>query len=132
MEIKKIAFADVPKNAPGIVIRGCDLSTLENCMSFISGVMDELIESKVIPQESEPEQIWKKLCSLNTTGGRTDLIFIAKKDAPIDYARFAIARLRIPDCSWIEDWLVNSAKDFASFPRGPHAHGFIAGNTNDE
>lgn len=127
MEIINSTFSEIPFDNAGIVIMGCDLSSLGYRHGFIYGVTDRLAEEGVFPTGTKPEQVWLALYQTTTPvkskdeGGRTDLIFVFNPDFEINMGRMALARLCLPDCSWIEDWLVNFADQYNSAPRGPHA-----------
>lgn len=132
MEIQQAQFKDIPNYAFGIVIRGCDLSTQEHRDGFINGVVGFLTEHGVIPKGTKPEQVFEKLLHTTTpkqfvygqgeVGGRNDLVYVFKEtpEVQVNMGRFALVRLHMPDCSWIEDWLVNDAKFYNSEPRGIH------------
>ncbi len=103
MTIKKTTFDEINHTSFGFVITGCDLTTPENCNDYIQGVHDVLVERGVVAKDAKPEDLWDT-CQTTTTGGRTDLIFIAKEGAEIDKGRLATAKFALPDCYWIETW----------------------------
>lgn len=103
MTITKKAFDDIDANKFGIVITGCDLSTPENCADFVNGVHGVLVERGVVPKDVQPEDLWD-ICQTTSTGGRTDLIFIAKPEAKINKSRLAPTKFALPDCCWIDTW----------------------------
>lgn len=122
MEIQKSTFKDLPAQAAGIVVLGCDLSTQENRDGFINGITDFLKEGKVFDADIKPEDVWANLYETTTTGGRTDLTFELKPEAKVNMGVFAMVRLQMGE-PWIEDFLVNYASQYGEIPRGPHAGG---------
>jgi hypothetical protein len=119
MEITFTTFNRIPA-VLGIVMRGCLLDTPENQAGFINGITDHLIEQKVLPEGTKPEDAWNDIMSTTTPrrpgkeedGGRTDLIMTCKEGAQFDLGRFAIVRLQMPDTSWIMDWLNTDARHY--------------------
>lgn len=139
MEIVSTTFGELPASALGIVMRGCDLTTQEHRDGFVNGITNFLIEKKVLPEGTTPEQAWSEAYTTTTPvqtaelGGRTDLILVCKEGTNFEMGRFAMAKLQLPDTSWIEDFMVNDARDYLDSPRGPHAKAFYQrGEDNDE
>jgi hypothetical protein len=130
MEIKSSTFTEIPANSLGIVILGCDLSTKQNRDDFVNGVTHHLAECDVIVGDPIPEMVWKNIYQTTTPLGRTDLIFECINDK-FNIGQFAMARLSLPDCSWIEDWLVNYADSYNVAQRGPHAAAVLASEDED-
>lgn len=122
MEIVKSTFKEIPGDAFGIVIMGCACETKEHEDGWINGVTNHLVEQGVLPEGTKAEDVWEHIYNTTTTGGRNDIVYVAKKDSDkFNVGRFAIVRLMMADCSWIEDWLVNYASHYGSEPRGIHA-----------
>jgi hypothetical protein len=124
MEIVKSTFKEIP-DVFGVVITGCDTSKPEHLDGWINGVTAYLVEQGVLPEDTTADQAWANIYETTTTGGRTDLIYVGKEDAKFNVGRFAIVRLGMPDCKWIEDWLVNYASHYGTEPRGRHAAAFM-------
>jgi len=130
MQITTTTFKEVPANAAGIVILGCDVSTQENRDGFLNGVFEFLQEQNVIPKEAKIDEIFEQVLHTTSTGGRNDLIYVVKEDVVkegtrFNFGRMAMVRLGMGDCSWIEDWLVNYASHYGEARRGPHAGSFM-------
>ncbi len=123
MEILEIKFNEVPENTFGIVITGADISQVDNKAGWVNGITNHLKERGAVLEvalELPPEKLWEDIRYATTTGGRTDLIFIGDS-IKFDIGRFAMVRLQMSDCSWVEDWLINYASHYGRLPRGPHA-----------
>ena len=74
---------------------------------WINGIFGLLKEVRIVPEELKHKDVFSRINTLTTTGGRTDLVFIFKKNAPIDLDKLAIWRLQFGDCSWLSDYMVN-------------------------
>jgi hypothetical protein len=128
MEIPFKNFAEIP-DVGGFVIMGCDLSTEENRIGFAQGVTDFLAELGLFDKGTKHDEVFSEYFQCRTTGGRTDMVYIFKiytttegqESYKFHIGRMAMARLRMRDCSWIEDWLVNYAKHYDQAPRGRYA-----------
>jgi hypothetical protein len=124
MEIVKSTFKEIP-DVFGIVIMGCATDKKEYLDGWINGVTAYLVQQGVLPEGTTADQAWDNIFETTSTGGRTDLIYIGKEGAPFNVGRFAIVRLAMADCSWIEDWLVNYANHYGEEPRGRHASAWM-------
>lgn len=124
MEIVKSTFKEIP-DVLGIVIMGCATDKPEHHAGWIDGVTGYLVEQGVLPKGTTADRAWANISETTTTGGRTDLIYVCKEGAEFNIGRFAMVRLTMADCSWIEDWLVNYAKQYGETPRGRHASAWM-------
>ena len=107
-EIEHITFEQFKSIAKdqkeeGLVFLGCG----DDLDQWVVGIPQLLNERKIAPN-----QFWKKLYQLTTTGGRVDLVFVFDHAANIDIGKMAIFRLKFGDCSWISDYIVNYEKQF--------------------
>jgi len=106
-EITFSKFKELTKKKEGIVCLGCGGDPNE----WIEGVTKLLNDEKIVTGTSD--QIWNNIYKLTTSGGRTDIAFVSDnclKD--FNVGKMAIWRIRMGDCSWISDYLVNYAKHF--------------------
>jgi len=123
MVVNETQFNKVPADAIGLVFTGCSLGSKQEAADWVNGITTFLKSKNVVPdyaKESPPERIWDSITYATTTGGRTDLILICN-NSDLNIGRLAMVKLTIPNCTWIEDWLVNYADQYDSAQRGPHA-----------
>ena len=110
MQAEEITFPKFKSNVKkkeGIVCLGCGGDPKE----WIDGVTKLLNDEKIVTGTSD--EVWNKIYILKTTGNRTDIAFVSDnclKD--FNVGKMAIWRLRMGDCSWISDYLVNYKQDF--------------------
>jgi len=123
MNIDEMKFEDVPADAFGIVLLGCTIDTPQQQQDWVNGITEFLNENEVVTESFSnvsSEHLWESITYSTSTGGRTDLTFIGDP-ARFNIGRFAMVRIAMTNCSWVEDWLVNYADDYECSPRGPHA-----------
>ena len=102
--INKTTFSNACERVKeGLVLLGCggDLNQWHN------GVINMLTEANIacVTDFGNP-------LSLETTGGRIDLILPFEKEHKIQIGRLAMWRLDFGDCSWFSDYKHNYADDF--------------------
>lgn len=107
MEIKKIGFDEFEEMTRNKKEGLVPLGTGGELMDWVNGITDELTDEGIA--EGTADDLFEAVFELTTTGGRTDLGMIFKKDAKIDIGKMALWRLRFGDCSWISDYLDNYA-----------------------
>lgn len=98
------AMAISRKHSEGIVMLGAGGDLNE----WVVGVSKSIHEFGAAPT-SDPSSLWESAHRLTTTGGRTDLLLVLKKDSNLDIGKLAMWRLRFGDCSWLSDYVVNYA-----------------------
>ncbi|ARF11277.1 hypothetical protein Klosneuvirus_1_134 [Klosneuvirus KNV1] len=84
----------------GLVCLGCG-SDLHEWVDGVIGILEK--------EEIATKNDFKQPYSLETSGGRIDLVFEFAIDNQINIERLAIWRIRFGDCSWISDYVVNYA-----------------------
>lgn len=110
MRVEKIgfsAFLDKTKGKEGIVCLGAG----GDLQKWIKGIPEMWVEEKISKTKS-PEKCFSNTYKLVSTGGRTDLAMIFKKDSNLNIGKMAMWRLRFGDCSWISDYKTNYAAHF--------------------
>lgn len=75
---------------------------------WINGINDILNSEEIGTGEIEDK--FSGVYQTETTGGRTDLILIFKKESKLSMGKLAMWRLRFGDASWLSDYVVNYAK----------------------
>lgn len=103
MIVPKKTFSASSSPAATSPRRRNDIDSTKYCADFINGVHGVLVERGVVAKDAKPKDLWD-ICQTTSTGGRTDLVFIAKPKAKIDRGRLAPAKFALPDCCWIETW----------------------------
>lgn len=100
--MEKISFTEakamLETDGEALVVIGCDI-TGPNEKGWIDGVSLFLKDQNCI------EEDFKKIVVMETSGGRTDLVFFLPEKTNI--CKLAIVRLSMPDCSWLSDYIVN-------------------------
>ena len=91
----------------GIVILGAG----GDPQDWIKGICEMWKKEDITPNDS-PEYNFSEVHLLISTGGRRDLAMIFKKDAALNIGRMAMWRLRMGDCSWVSDFVVNYKKHY--------------------
>ena len=86
----------------GIVLMGCGGDPNE----WAGGVAD-LLHKEEIVTSADPTEVWNEAFLLTTTGGRTDIALTFNPNMKFNYNKMALWRLRMGDCSWIMDYVVN-------------------------
>ena len=102
IKIKKGSFNKLCKMNDGLVLIG----TGGDLMEWINGVSG-MWKEEGISNTSDPNELFKGIYTLITTGGRIDLVLDFKNGANIDINKLAIWRLRFGDASWISDFVKN-------------------------
>lgn len=74
---------------------------------WINGINDILNSEDIGTGEIEDK--FSGVYRTETTGGRTDLILIFKKESKLSMGKLAMWRLRFGDASWLSDYVVNYA-----------------------
>ena len=121
MKIQHTSFENIPENAFGIVIQGVDLCNDDQENQWINGITQFLKDKDICDPNGNIDDIWSNIYTTVSKGGRRDLIFQGEP-SKFNVNRFAIIRLQMRNCSWIEDWLVNCAGHYGVPKRGPHAN----------
>lgn len=111
MKIKDGNFSDVlekvrNENEEGIVLLGAGGDLQE----WIKGITDVLKKEGIVSKTDSSEDLWDSPTKLVSTGGRTDLVLYFK--GKFDMGKMAMWRLRMGDCSWVSDFVVNYAKHY--------------------
>jgi len=119
MEIQDTKFSQfktLSKKEEGIVLTDCGGEPQE----WVDGVTKILNDEEIA--KGSPDELWKSVHKLTTSGGRTDIAFISHNCLDgFNVGKMAMWRLRFGDCSWISDYLVNYAKQFTFLSNGePH------------
>jgi hypothetical protein len=108
MEIVKKSWSEVMAEqivdkSEGLVCLGCGGDFQE----WVTGITNSLHEEGII-HISDPEKVWDDVIHLETTGGRTDLVFMFS-DISMDMGKMAIWRIQMGFCTWLSDYVVNYA-----------------------
>ncbi len=90
----------------GLVFFGCGGDLQE----WVDGITKALVKFGIAESE-KPEDNWETPFSVETTGGRVDLVLPFKDGAKINIGKLAIWRITVArgDASWISDYIVNYA-----------------------
>jgi hypothetical protein len=134
MNIDTIKFNEVPENQFGLVIVECGLEHADERSSWVNAVTNHVKSAGCIngnKSDLPPWELWTDIRFATTTSGRVDLIFMGNSDDFV-VGKLATVRLDIPNCGWIEDWLVNYADHYGCAKRGPHASAIVDLNEFDE
>lgn len=102
-EVPKKAFGDVNWKREGLVFYGCG-GDLREWVNGLGGVMET---AGVVAAPALERFDVASICSVQTTGGRTDLVMPFGEGEGIDIGRMAMWRLAFGDCSWMSDYVVN-------------------------
>lgn len=86
----------------GIVLLGAGGDLLE----WVFGVTSLLHQEGIIENDDYTEA-WLAAYKLTTTGGRHDLALTFNPKTNFHMGKMALWRLKIGDCSWIMDYVVN-------------------------
>lgn len=97
---KDFSYINRPYRLDGLVFLGCGGEIDE----WINGII-EILEKKSIATKTDFEEPY----IIETTGGRTDLVFEFANKNKIDFGKLAIWRIKFGGCSWISDYVVNYA-----------------------
>jgi hypothetical protein len=116
MLVENASFSNIDGSKFGFVIMGCQATTASVMNEWAGPVLRFLQEEGAILQDAVPETFFEKVQVLATTGGRTDLVFVISEagNKQVNMGKFAIVRLSLPDCSWIEDFVDNYKDQFNS------------------
>lgn len=116
MLIENASFSMIDGSRFGFVIVGCTVETATVIEKWAGPVLCHLQDEGAISHKATPETFFEKIQVVTTTGGRNDLVFVISKQGNkmVNMSKFVIVRLSMPDCSWIEDFVVNYADQFNS------------------
>jgi hypothetical protein len=110
MQVTDISFSKFKTNHgsdEGIVCLGCGGDLQE----WINGITEHLNEEDIA--KGSPEDLWKNIYRLETTGGRIDLAFVSHNLLDgFNVGKMAMWRMRLGNCSWISDYFDNYASHF--------------------
>jgi len=126
MEMKQVQFDEVSADKFGVVMMGCVIDTDEQRQGFIRGMTDLLVRESVLPEGTTPSDAWESVSYLTSTGGRHDVLYVARPGALFNMGRFTTVRLGVRDLKWVSDW-----KEFALPHYVPILHALRGGEDCD-
>lgn len=106
MEAIKGTFQDVldlsNNKQEGMVFLGAG----GDIQDWLKGIPEHLKEHDIASSD-KIEDLFEKALVLTSTGGRTDLVLTFSKDTKLNIGKLAMWRLRMGNCSWISDFVIN-------------------------
>ena len=113
IEITEKSFSTFKTNYAnkfGMVILGAG----GNLNEWVEGIGNLLLEQKLVEIAPIFSEAFKLTGNVLGNEGRTDLALIFDKNTKVNIGKLAMWRISVGSCSWIDDFIVNYAKDYES------------------
>lgn len=114
MKTEKIRFSELREfegsDGFGIIVTGAGGKVSE----WVNGIEGVLKEAGIVDKEV-PTFIRSAIVDGNVLGnkGRRDLLLVFNPEAKVNVGKLAVWRIQFGDVSWVDDFMVNYAKDYA-------------------